>query len=61
MAKLRTTKRQSNRWFYGILVVLIIAGYVLVQFALFSTKNCDGQREWSWKVPPGFVCTAPTF
>ena len=61
MAKLRTTKRQSNRWFYGILVVLILAGYVLVQLAVFSTKDCTGARQWSWQVPPGFVCVAPSF
>jgi hypothetical protein len=59
MAKLRTTKRQSNAWFYGILVLLILVGYVLVQFGLFATKNCTGERTWEWKLPPGFVCTAP--
>jgi hypothetical protein len=58
MVKLRASRKRSNTWFYGLLVVFIIAGYLLLQFALFSTSNCNGHREWEWKVPPGFVCAA---
>ena len=62
MVKLRTSRRQSNKWFYGLLVVFIVAGYILLQYVLFATSTCGGHREWSWKVPPGFVCaTTATF
>ena len=58
MPKLRASRKRSNTWFYGLLVVLIIGGYILLQFALFSSTNCQGHREWAWKVPPGFVCAS---
>jgi hypothetical protein len=59
--KLRTSRRQSNRWFYGLLLVFILIGYVVLQFAIFGSSSCSGQRQWAWKFPPGFVCAAPSF
>jgi type VI protein secretion system component VasF len=56
MAKLRVSRRHSNWWFYGLLVVFVVAGYVFLQFVLYSNTNCTGHRAWEWKVPPGFVC-----
>lgn len=50
-------KKRSNTWFYGLLVVFVLAGYFAVQWALFFFSNCNGHATWEWsKVPPGYVC-----
>ena len=55
--------RRSATWFYVLLVVFVISGYVLLQFAIFGASNCTGRRVWVWdKFPPGFVCqSGPVF
>ena len=50
-------KKRSNTWFYGLIVVAILAGYFIVQWSVFFFSNCSGHAAWDWKkVPPGYVC-----
>jgi len=50
-------KKRGNTWFYGLLVLFVVAGYVAVQWAMFYFSSCQGSAAWEWsKVPPGYVC-----
>lgn len=50
--------RRSNRWFYGLLVLLLVIGYVAVSWVAVDINKCStGRKVWVWdKVPPGYAC-----
>ena len=48
--------KRNTQWFYVILVLMVVGGYVIVSYAIAATSTCTGHRAWEWKFPPGFTC-----